>query len=86
MSLTTREEGQERERPLPASDAFFNVATDHVCSRNLLVSSNVECASQCGECTLEIYEPKFVLRKPVLLVVSNVTKTLLVVKETPVHA
>ena len=50
----------------------------------------MECASQCLECTLEISEPKFVLRKPVLLVVLVVvvvlTKTLLVVKETPVHA
>ena len=48
MSLTAREEGKEKERPLQTSDTLFNVAADHICSRNLLVfklvSFNVECA------------------------------------------
>ena len=34
-----REEGEERERPLPACDhdVFFLVATNHICGGNLLV-------------------------------------------------
>ena len=35
MSLTTREEEEEKGRPLPAPNAFFHVATD-ICGGNLL--------------------------------------------------
>ena len=75
LYLKARENREEGKRPLPAPDAFFHLATDHICGRTWFsnpVSFNLEYACLVQTLRWEFLSPRLLPRN----VVSHLTKPL----------